>query len=45
MTDDSLAVLNAAAAAAGLGATGAEVIRLGENDLYRLPGGVVARGG
>ncbi|MFD7652668.1 hypothetical protein ACFV4N_01650 [Actinosynnema sp. NPDC059797] len=45
MTDDSLAVLNAAAAAAGLDATGAEVLRLGEDDLYRLPSGVVARGG
>ncbi|GAA3457996.1 phosphotransferase family protein [Saccharothrix longispora] len=39
----SRAVMHAAAVRAGLDATGAEVIRLGENDLYRLPGAVVAR--
>lgn len=43
MTDDSRAVLDAAAAAVGLDADGAEVIRLGENAIYRLPGKVVAR--
>lgn len=40
---DSRAVLATATEAAGIGGHGAEVIRLGENALYRLPGGVVAR--
>nr|WP_042188996.1 aminoglycoside phosphotransferase family protein [Kibdelosporangium sp. MJ126-NF4]CEL18590.1 hypothetical protein [Kibdelosporangium sp. MJ126-NF4]CTQ98075.1 hypothetical protein [Kibdelosporangium sp. MJ126-NF4] len=43
MTDNSRAVLDAAARTVGLDATGAEVIRLGENAIYRLPGKVVAR--
>ncbi|MDQ0376472.1 phosphotransferase family protein [Amycolatopsis thermophila] len=41
--DTSRAVLTAAVAAAGLSAAGAEPIRFGENDLWRLPGGLVAR--
>jgi hypothetical protein len=40
---NSHAVLDAATEAAGVDSRGAEVIRLGENALYRLPGGVVAR--
>ncbi|KOX19802.1 aminoglycoside phosphotransferase [Saccharothrix sp. NRRL B-16348] len=40
---DSRMVLEAAAAKVGLDATTATVIRLGENHIYRLPGGVVAR--
>jgi hypothetical protein len=39
----SRTVLHAAAGAIGLDANGAEVIRLGENHLWRLPGGLVAR--
>jgi aminoglycoside phosphotransferase (APT) family kinase protein len=39
----SRAALDRAAAKAGLDTAGAAVIRLGENDLYRLPGSVVAR--
>lgn len=38
-----IAVLNAASRRVGLRSDGAEVIRLGENALYRLPNGVVAR--
>lgn len=41
--DTGRAALEAAAVKAGVDATDAEVIRLGENELYRLPGGVVAR--
>jgi aminoglycoside phosphotransferase len=41
--DDIAAVLRTATAQAGLNADGAELIRLGENALYRLPGKVVAR--
>ncbi len=41
--DDTLTVLYRASAAAGLNADGAEVIRLAENAIYRLPGGVVVR--
>jgi thiamine kinase-like enzyme len=41
--EQSRTVLEEAAAKAGLRAHGAEVIRLSENDLWRLPGGVVAR--
>ncbi|WP_431910834.1 phosphotransferase family protein [Amycolatopsis thermoflava] len=41
--DTSRAVLGQAAHLAGLDASGATLIRLGENDLWRLPGGVVAR--
>lgn len=37
------AVVNVASAAAGLGASGAEPIRFGENAIFRLPGPVVAR--
>ncbi|MFE4514603.1 phosphotransferase enzyme family protein [Kitasatospora sp. NPDC056783] len=40
---DSHAVLLSACADAGLSADGAELIRLGENALWRLPDGVVAR--
>lgn len=36
-------VLRRACEAAGVDATGAEAIRVGENAIYRLPGGVVAR--
>jgi hypothetical protein len=39
----SRAVLKLAAQAAGIDSGGAEVIRFGENHLWRLPGGVVAR--
>ncbi|MFG3255238.1 phosphotransferase [Streptomyces sp. NPDC048172] len=42
-TEASRAVLETAAAAVGLPADGAEVIRFSENDLWRLPYGVVAR--
>lgn len=42
-TDASWAVLEKAAAAVDLPVDGAEVIRLSENDLWRLPDGVVAR--
>jgi aminoglycoside phosphotransferase len=41
--DDTLTILHKASAAAGLNPHGAEVIRLAENALYRLRGGVVAR--
>jgi aminoglycoside phosphotransferase len=41
--DDTLTILHKASAAAGLNSHGAEVIRLAENALYRLRGGVVAR--
>lgn len=41
--DDALPVLQAACTAAGLDSAGAEVIRLSENAIYRLPGAVVAR--
>jgi hypothetical protein len=41
--NDIDAVLRTATAQAGLNAEGAELIRLGENALYRLPGKVVAR--
>ena len=40
---DAHAVLRAACAQAGLPSAGAELIRAGENTLYRLPGHVVAR--
>jgi aminoglycoside phosphotransferase (APT) family kinase protein len=40
---NSRAVLAAATESAGIDGRGAEVIRLGENALYRLHGGVVAR--
>jgi Phosphotransferase enzyme family len=40
---DLAAILDAACARAGLPATGAEPIRLGENAIFRLPGGIVAR--
>jgi Ser/Thr protein kinase RdoA (MazF antagonist) len=43
VNDDSRRVLDAAAAVAGLDAQGAEVIRLAENAIYRLPNKVVAR--
>lgn len=43
MNDDSRPALEAAAKAVGLDTRGAEVIRLGENAIYRLPGKVVAR--
>lgn len=43
MSDDHSAVLAAACAEVGLDHTDAEPIRLGENALFRLPGGVVAR--
>ncbi|MCA2228829.1 phosphotransferase family protein [Nonomuraea aurantiaca] len=36
-------VLGAASRRAGLDAAGAELIRLGENALFRLPGGIIAR--
>ncbi|MER5822685.1 aminoglycoside phosphotransferase family protein [Streptomyces mirabilis] len=42
-TEASRTVLEAAAAKADLSTRGAEVIRLSENELWRLPGGVVAR--
>ncbi|WP_240777804.1 phosphotransferase family protein [Nonomuraea basaltis] len=38
-------VLGAASRRAGLDPAGAELIRLGENALFRLPGGIVARAG
>jgi aminoglycoside phosphotransferase len=41
--DDARRVLRAACRSAGLDDTGAEVIRLGENAIFRLPGHVVAR--
>lgn len=40
---DLAAILREACAQAGLNAMGAEPIRLGENAIFRLPGGVVAR--
>lgn len=43
MSDGHSAVLAAACAEVGLDHTDAEPIRLGENALFRLPGGVVAR--
>ena len=43
VSDDLAAVLEAACAQAGLSAAGAEPIRLGENAIFRLPGGIVAR--
>ncbi|MEV1088975.1 phosphotransferase family protein [Streptomyces microflavus] len=42
-TEESFAVLEAVAAAAGLSLRGAEPIRLAENDLWKLPDGVVVR--
>ncbi|MEV0469640.1 phosphotransferase family protein [Streptomyces prunicolor] len=42
-TEASRTVLEAAADEADLPAHGAEVIRLSENELWRLPGGIVAR--
>ncbi|WP_059007982.1 phosphotransferase family protein [Streptomyces specialis] len=42
-TEQSRAVLEKVAAAAGLSFTGAQPIRLAENDLWRLPGNVVVR--
>lgn len=42
-SDDTLTVLHTASAAVGLNSTDAEVIRLAENAIYRLRGGVVAR--
>jgi len=42
-SDDTLTVLYQASAAAGVNSDGAEVIRLAENAIYRLRGGVVAR--
>lgn len=42
-SEHSRLLLQAAAEAAGLSAAGAEAIRLAENDLWRLPGGVVVR--
>jgi hypothetical protein len=42
-TQRSFTHLVAAAKAAGLSSVGAEAIRLAENDLWRLPGGVVVR--
>ena len=41
--DDLAAVLEAACAQAGLSAAGAAPIRLGENAIFHLPGGIVAR--
>lgn len=41
--DDLAAVLGAACAQAGLSVAGAEPIRLGENAIFRLPAGIVAR--
>lgn len=38
-----LAVLETACATAGISSEGAELIRAGENIIYRLPGGIVAR--
>ena len=43
MPGDLAAILQAACAQAGLNATGAEPVRLGENAIFRLPGGVIAR--
>jgi hypothetical protein len=43
VTDDPSAVLLEACRAVGLDATHAELIRAGENTLYRLPGRIVAR--
>jgi Ser/Thr protein kinase RdoA (MazF antagonist) len=40
---DTVTVLRRASALAGVNSDGAEVIRLAENAIYRLPGGVVAR--
>ncbi|MFI6995868.1 phosphotransferase family protein [Nonomuraea wenchangensis] len=37
------AILDAASRRAGLDPSGAELMRLGENSLFRLPGGIVAR--
>ncbi|MFE0055430.1 phosphotransferase family protein [Streptomyces sp. NPDC059003] len=42
-TEESFIVLQEVSAAAGLSPEGAEPIRLAENDLWRLPGGVVVR--
>jgi Ser/Thr protein kinase RdoA (MazF antagonist) len=42
-SDDTAKVLRRASALAGVNSDGAEVIRLAENAIYRLPGGVVAR--
>ncbi|MFP3991029.1 aminoglycoside phosphotransferase family protein [Streptomyces sp. E11-3] len=42
-TEESFAILREVTAAAGLSAEGAEPIRLAENDLWRLPAGVVVR--
>jgi len=41
--DDLAAILDAACARAALPSAGAEPIRLGENAIFRLPGGIVAR--
>jgi aminoglycoside phosphotransferase (APT) family kinase protein len=43
VSDDHSSVLVTACAEVGLDHTDAELIRLGENALFRLPGGVVAR--
>jgi Ser/Thr protein kinase RdoA (MazF antagonist) len=43
MQGELTAVLEAACAQAGLSADGAEPVRLGENAIFRLPGGIVAR--
>lgn len=42
-SDETLSVLHRASAAAGVNSDGVEVIRLAENAIYRLRGGVVAR--
>ncbi|GGV50355.1 phosphotransferase family protein [Streptomyces spectabilis] len=42
-SEESFAILQEATSAAGLSPEGAEPIRLAENDLWRLPGGVVVR--
>ncbi|WP_165985167.1 phosphotransferase enzyme family protein [Streptomyces sp. YIM 98790] len=41
--DETLAILTTACAAVGLDPAGAEPIRLAENAIWRLPGGIVAR--
>ncbi|MGY2061319.1 phosphotransferase, partial [Nocardia gipuzkoensis] len=41
--DDMLSVLKAACAAVGLDPAGAELLRLSENAIYKLPDGVVVR--
>lgn len=42
-SDNTVTVLHRASTVAGVNSDGAEVIRLAENAIYRLPGGVVAR--